>query len=95
MERFKLISLFDLYGHMLTKKQQLIAIDYLYEDLSYQEIAYNLNISKTAVYDTIKRVEKLLSDFESQLKILELVNNLRTLNIQQVNVVIDNYLKGE
>ena len=95
MERFRLIELFDLYSQFLTDKQKLIAKEYLYEDLSYQEIATNLNISKTAVYDTIKKVERLLIEFESKIGLLNFINNLKALHLSEVDLEIDNFLKGE
>ena len=49
MDRIYLNELFDYYNVLLTKKEQDIFIDHYEDDLSLQEIADNLNISKSAV----------------------------------------------
>ena len=58
MDRIYLNELFDYYNVLLTKKEQDIFIDHYEDDLSLQEIADNLNISKSAVGKTLKIVEK-------------------------------------
>ena len=68
MDKFEVNELLDFYGGLLTDKQQKICNDYFREDYSYQEIAENNNISRTAVYDTIKRVKIELIQYESILK---------------------------
>lgn len=65
MDKFEMNELLDFYSGLLTKNQQKISNDYFREDYSYQEIAENMNISRTAVYDTIKRVKQELENYES------------------------------
>lgn len=65
----KSARLFDFYGSLLTKKQQLIFKLYYYDDLSLGEIAQELNISRQAVYDIIKRTENLLKNYEDNLQL--------------------------
>ena len=65
MDKFEMNELLDFYGGLLTENQQKISNDYFREDYSYQEIAENMNISRTAVYDTIKRVKQELENYES------------------------------
>ncbi|MBR2701548.1 MAG: HTH domain-containing protein [Erysipelotrichaceae bacterium] len=60
-------SLIPFYEKLLTERQQEIIKYYYYEDLSLTEIAENLNISRNAVYDTIKKTSTLLSNYEKQL----------------------------
>lgn len=64
MDKFEINELLDFYGGLLTEKQREICGDYFQEDYSYQEIAENRNISRTAVYDTIKRVKNELTRYE-------------------------------
>lgn len=64
MDKFEMNELLDFYGGLLTENQQKISNDYFREDYSYQEIAENMNISRTAVYDTIKRVKQELENYE-------------------------------
>lgn len=68
-KKFEIIELLDTYGLLLTKKQRQIMDDYYNYDLSLSEIADNYGISRQAVNDTIKKVEKTLYRYE---KILNL-----------------------
>lgn len=72
MEKRKLLNeLFDLYGAMLTEKQKNNFFLYYQEDLSLGEIAEEDEISRNAVYDNLKRTEKLLFTMEEKLGFLE------------------------
>ncbi|QXM05895.1 YlxM family DNA-binding protein [Crassaminicella indica] len=62
--------LYDFYGQLLTKKQQQVLGLYYNDDLSLGEIAEQLGVSRQAVYDTIKRSEKLLFEYEKKLKLV-------------------------
>ena len=69
----EIAQLLDLYGNLLTKKQKDVMEQYYNEDLSLSEISENLEISRQAIYDTIKRSEKLLYQYEEQLKFNDLI----------------------
>ena len=69
------LKLLDVYGSLLTDKQQDI-FRYVYEnDLSFSEIAENLGISKASVSDTIKRTTSILNEYENKLKNMQNVIN--------------------
>ena len=72
LEKTKLMNdLIDLYGILLTENQ-LQTLEYYYmDDLSLSEIAQNLNVTRSAVHDTIKNASKLLMEYEDKLKLLE------------------------
>jgi len=70
-KKFRLGNLFDFYGELLTDKQQNILELYLLDDFSFGEISDNHSISRQAVYDTVKRSEKILEDYESKLGLME------------------------
>ncbi|MGL4797025.1 MAG: YlxM family DNA-binding protein [Paraclostridium sp.] len=59
--------LFEQYKMLLTDKQQEIVSLYYNEDYSLGEISENLNVSRQGVYDTLKRSEKILRDYEDKL----------------------------
>lgn len=59
--------LFGYYGNLLTEKQQTIFEEYYGEDYSLSEIANVYNISRNAVYDTIKKVLSSLDEMENKL----------------------------
>lgn len=70
LDREKNSLLLDYYGVLLTRHQQDILDEYFNEDLSMNEIADNLQISKSAVQDLIKRSLTQLNDFEKKLKLI-------------------------
>ncbi|KAB3535197.1 putative DNA-binding protein [Alkaliphilus pronyensis] len=71
----KISMLYDFYSPLLTERQRDI-IDYYYnQDFSLGEIAEIFSISRQAVYDTIKRTEKIMYEYEERLKLIELYSS--------------------
>lgn len=69
--RAYLAMLFDIYGGMLTEKQQNMFDLYHQCDLSLGEIAEESLISRQAVFDVIKRTEHALEEYEAKLHLVE------------------------
>ena len=69
--------LLDYYGDLLTTHQKQILDDYFNEDLSMNEIAENLSISKSAVQDLIKRSLSQLKNYEKVLKMIDSDQKIR------------------
>lgn len=63
--------LIDMYGDLLTDKQQEYLAMYYEEDLSLAEIAEVLNVSRNAVYDQLRRALKVLEQYEANLGLLK------------------------
>ena len=63
-------ELYDAYEALLTAKQKLYFELYYQEDLSLAEIAVQFNVSRTAVFDNIKRTQKALENYESKLQLI-------------------------
>lgn len=61
--------LFDLYGSLLSQRQQEILELYFQDDLSLTEIQENLSISKAAVYDALKKGIQAMEHFDSLLNL--------------------------
>lgn len=60
-------QLFSFYQSLLTKRQREYMSDYYEEDYTLQEIAENRTVSRQAVYDSIKRTEKILLNYEKEM----------------------------
>ena len=76
-------NLFDIYGRLLTEKEQESFKDYYQEDLSLGEIAEIKNVSRAAVQKTIKTVlekldyyEDILNVYAKNIKLKEIIDNL-------------------
>lgn len=70
MKTIEMNRLFDFYGPLLTQKQQDYLEMYYQLDYSLGEIAEEKNVSRQAVYDNIKRSEKNLKHYESNLHLV-------------------------
>ena len=60
-------ALFEFYSTLLTEKQMNYMELYYADDFSLGEIAEEYEVSRQAVYDNIKRTEKILEDYEKKL----------------------------
>ena len=93
LDREKNSLLLDYYGVLLTRHQQDILDEYFNEDLSMNEIADNLQISKSAVQDLIKRSLTQLNEFEKKLKLIardqKLNNSLEEMKKQDDKKITD------
>ena len=70
-KRIRIGRLYDVYGSLLTVRQQKIMEQYFYDDLSLGEIADAGGTSRQAVYDLLKRVEESLEKYEKKLRVLQ------------------------
>ena len=68
--------LLDFYVSLLTEHQLNVLNDYFVEDLSMNEIADEMNISKAAVSDIINRSVKQLESYEAKLNLIKQDNEL-------------------
>lgn len=87
-------ELYDLYGSLLTKKQQEIIELYYCDDLSLSEISEQLEVSRNAVYDCLKKGIKQLENYEKGLKLhqkqqeLELFfSEIKNKNKEQISLI--------
>lgn len=60
-------ALFEFYASLLTEKQMNYMELYYADDLSLGEIAEEYGVSRQAVYDNVRRTEKILEDYERKL----------------------------
>ncbi len=69
-------SLLTLYSNQLTKFEKEDMLDYYTNDLSLSEIANNRNVSRNAVYLSIRQGEKKLEELETRLSLLSKLNKI-------------------
>lgn len=96
-ERLYLIDLYDIYGLLLTDKQQKYFEDYYFNNLSLSEISENEDITRNAIHKHIKDACDKLNYYEEKLKIneknnkiLKLVENLN----KEIKEKIEELIKG-
>lgn len=69
--------LLDLYGNMLSKVQRDNLDFYYNKDLSLSEIADNIGKSRQGVFESIKKSEEILLEFEKKLKFFKKLSQMR------------------
>ena len=97
LEKTKRVNdLIDLYGTLLTSNQLNILELYYMEDLSLKEISEELNISRNAVFDSLKRSLNILEDYETKLELLkkdeiknELIEKFEDLTKEEIKQYIE------
>lgn len=70
-KHFQIIYLLDIYGRLLTEKQQKILNYYYNEDYTLSEIAAEENVSRQAAFDLLRRAENILLEYDSKLNLFD------------------------
>ena len=85
--------LYDFYGVLLTDKQREVMELYHEENYSIVEIARELKVSKQAIYDNLKKSDKILREYEAKLGLMLSLLKSREL-IGSVKDRIDELMKS-
>lgn len=88
-QTIKLGMLLDIYGALLTDKKSEMLSMYVNDNMSYQEIADVLDISKPAVLDSLRVAQNKLEMLEKSLKVLEFRQKLEGLVNSSTNLKQD------
>ncbi len=90
------LKLFDLYSNLLTQTQRQSSWLYLAEDLSLKEVSEILAVSRSAVFDAVKKSLLLLDQYEEKLGsnnknnvLQKYYEELIALKIKDVNIIVD------
>ena len=86
-ERLYLINLYDLYGNLLTDKQQTYFEEYYFNNLSLSEMSELYNVSRSAVGKALKDIANKLNNYEEKLKIYN--------KLKKVDKLVDEELKNK
>ncbi len=66
-KKIRIGNLYDFYGELLTHKQKSVIELFCIQDFTLAEISEELKISRQAAFDSIKRSEKTLENYENKL----------------------------
>lgn len=78
-ERLYLISLYDIYGELLTDKQKLYFEEYYFNNLSLSEISEIYEVSRSAVSKALNEALNKLNNYEGKIHIYNKVTKITTL----------------
>ncbi len=90
----EVITLFDFYQDLLTKKQREYFQYYYEDDLTFSEVAEKFDVSRNAVHDNLRRTVKTLYDYEEKLHLVEKYKKKQQL-IQQFRETKDESILSE
>lgn len=88
-ERVEIAILTKYYGNLLTEKQKQVIFMYVDNNLSYQEVSEELNISRQAVKDALDKAYEALKKAEENLQFIKRDNKIKNLIESKSNAQID------
>ena len=86
-DRIRFGSLYEIYGALLTEKQRQCLELYFCEDYSLAEVAEEMQVSRQAIHDLLKRVEQTLEHYEEMLGFLQRVERTRQLTVEAAELL--------
>ena len=86
-DRIRFGSLYEIYGALLTEKQRQCLELYFCEDYSLAEVAEEMQVSRQAIHDLLKRVELTLEHYEEMLGFLQRVERTRQLTAEAAKLL--------
>ena len=87
--------LYDYYKELLTERQKEYFENYYFNNLSLQEIALSMNVSRNAIHKELKSIELKLNLFEGKLNLYKKDQNLLKLIEKIDNIELKNKIKKE
>lgn len=97
-EMVELGVLLDVYGSLLKENQKEIMGAYVHDNLSLSEIAEEYGMSRQGVYDSINRTRKKLREFDSEIHLMEkleqMAKSLDRIKEASTNIDIGGFLEN-
>lgn len=93
-KNYRINSLFEFYQPLLTTKQNDYMQLYYGDDYSLGEIAEEFDVSRQAVYDNIRRTEKILETYEQKLHLYQDFINRNQL-ADQIQAYVDQHYRND
>ncbi|MBP3200636.1 MAG: hypothetical protein J6M39_03215 [Lachnospiraceae bacterium] len=93
-EIFNKSILYDLYGGLLSKNQQLVYEYHVNDDLSFTEIGEELNMTRQAAYDLFKNADKKLKDIDKKLSLSSRFKDIEIIANSINDIASKNYTKS-
>ncbi|MBR1634607.1 MAG: YlxM family DNA-binding protein [Lachnospiraceae bacterium] len=87
-ENVRLAYLYDFYAELLNAGQRELFSTFVFQDLSLQEMADELGISRQAVHDRIHRCIHAMEEYEAKLHLLEKYQKIEGL-VKEIKTEID------
>ena len=87
--------LYDYYKELLTERQKEYFENYYFNNLSLQEIALNMNVSRNAIHKELKNIETKLNLYEEKLNLYKKDQKLLKLIEKIDNIELKNEIKKE
>jgi predicted DNA-binding protein YlxM (UPF0122 family) len=82
------VLLKDFYGPLLTEKQQNVLNLHYENDLCLSEIADDMNSSRQAVYDMVKKAESQLEQYEQKLGLVDRFQLMRK-HLEELSALLE------
>ncbi len=90
----ELVSLFDIYGNLLSENEYKAFEMYYCEDFSLSEISENLGITRQGVRDNIVRAEKILRQSDEKLGFKKSFSEIRK-KLDEAKDCLNSYEKNK
>ena len=80
--------LFDFYGELLTKHQQEVYQEVVFDDVSYSELAQRDNVSRQSIHELVRKCDRTLEAYEEKLGLVERFESIRK-NVSLIRQTLD------
>ena len=87
---FEQSIIYDIYGNLLNENQKNVYEYHIIDDLSFNEIGEELNLTRQAAYDLFKRANKKLYEFENKLGLYKRMKDIEHIANDIKNISKDN-----